>query len=145
MATIFKATRVASPDVMAGPGESQSLKCAVSEFVLGAALVINDVIQGPTIPKGATIIDVMVTSTDVDTNATPTVTLDVGYGVNPSYFVAASTIGQAGGVARASAPTAKPLTLVSDDTVDVLVHAAPATGAIAGTISIAVFFLPLNG
>lgn len=144
MAT-FKATRVGSPDLKPGPGDAQSLKCAVSQYSLAAALALSDVIEGPLIPKGATIVDVMVTATDLDTGGSPSITLDVGYGVDPDYFVAASTTGQAGGVIRAAAATAKPLVLDADDTIDVLVKAAPATGATSGTVSIAVFFLPANG
>ena len=144
MATTFNSTNTGAANAVPGIGDGHGLKAVVGVYSLAAALVINDVIQSPTIPKGATIIDVIVVSTDVDTNGSPAVTYDVGYGVDPDYFVQASTIGQTGGVVRASAATAKPLTLTENDTVDVLVKAAPATGATSGTISIAVIFLPPN-
>ena len=70
--------------------------------------------------------------------------LDVGTGDDVQHFIAASTVAQAGGVARASAATAQPLTLTQDDTVDVNVRAAPATGAVTGTVTLHVFFLPPN-
>ncbi|MNR50356.1 hypothetical protein D3C85_1698620 [compost metagenome] len=84
----------------------------------------------------------MVVVSDLDT-ATG-ITLDVGYGTDPDYFIAASTVGQTGGVARASAVTALPLTLTTNDTIDVLVKAAPTTGTTAFTVTITVFFLPVN-
>ncbi|KUZ35271.1 hypothetical protein [Burkholderia territorii] len=127
-----------------GVGDAKSLKCATAQLSLTAALALNDVLQGPALQKGSTIVDVMLVTSDLDTNGAPTITLDVGTGDEPQRFIAASTVGQAGGVARASAVTAQPKTLTQDDTVDVVVHAAPATGAATGTVTLHVFFLPPN-
>ncbi|MBC8642127.1 hypothetical protein IAG25_35570 [Caballeronia sp. EK] len=127
-----------------GPGDAKGLKCAVFTYALAGALVINDMLQSPMFDEGTTIVDVTVVTPDLDSSGSPAVTLDVGYGVDPDYFIAASTVGQAGGVARASAATALPLTLTADDTIDIVVKAAPATSATSGTISLAVYFLPPN-
>ena len=127
-----------------GVGDSKALKCVTGVFTLTAALALNDVLQSPVLSQGSTIVDVMLITSDLDTNGTPLITLDVGIGGDTARFIAASTVGQAGGVARASAVAAQPLTLTSDDTVDVLVHAAPATGATTGTVTLHVFFLPPN-
>jgi hypothetical protein len=129
---------------VSGVGDAKALKCAVVTFSLGAALALNDVLTGPKIGKNSTILDVVLTTTDLDTNGTPTITLDVGYSGDADYFIAASTVGQAGGLARASAATAQPLTLTADDTVNIGVKAGPATGATTGTVTLAVFFLPPN-
>lgn len=145
MATTFQATKVSSAtDQMPGIGDGQGLKCVSSVFTVtaGAALVINDVIQSALIQAGSVIVDVMVAVTDLDTATS--ITLDVGYGGDPDYFVQASTIGQTGGVVRASAPTALPLTLTANDTVDVLVKAAPGTGTTTFSIAVSVFFLARN-
>lgn len=144
MATTFVSTNTGAANAVPGIGDGHQIKAVAGVYTLAAALVINDVIQSPTIPKGATILDVLVVTTDLDTNGTPLITLDVGYGDDPDYFVAASTTGQTGGVIRSSAVTAKPLTLTVNDTIDVLVKAAPATGATSGTISIVVLFLAPN-
>lgn len=143
MAT-FQATNTGAANAVPGIGDGHGLKAVVGVHTLTAALALNDVIQSPTVPAGATIIDVIVTATDLDTGGTPAITLDVGYGDDPDYFIADTTIGQTGGVARASAATAKPLTLAQKDTIDITVSAAPATGATSGTVSIAVIFLPPN-
>jgi hypothetical protein len=145
MATTFQATKVSSgTEQMPGIGDGQSLKCVASSHTVtaGAALVINDVIQSALIQSGSVIVDVTVVVSDLDTATS--ITLDVGYGVDPDYFVAASTVGQTGGVIRANAVTARPLTLTTNDTVDVLVKAAPGTGATTFTIDIIVYFLPRN-
>ncbi len=128
-----------------GVGDGKSLKCVTASYSLTAALALNDVLQSPQIQAGSTVVDVMVVVSDLDTGGSPAITLDVGYGDDPDYFIAASTVGQAGGVARASAITAQPLTLAKNDTIDVLVKAAPATGATTGTITLSVFLLPRNG
>ena len=54
------------------------------------------------LPKGATLLDVTVGATDLDTNGSPTVTFDVGLSVNPDQvrFANALTLGQGGGVAQ---------------------------------------------
>lgn len=142
--TTYASTNTGAANAVPGVGDGHGLKAVVGVFSLTAALAANDVIQSPTIPKGATIIDVIVSSTDLDTNGTPTITFDVGYSADADYFIAASTMPQTGGVARSSAPTAQPLTLTAKDTVNVTVKAGPATGATTGTVSIAVLFLPPN-
>ena len=145
MAT-FNATKgFGSTLAIAGIGDGQSPKVMVCTYTLTAALAINDVIQSPPLPKGAVVYDVMLAVTDLDTNGTPTITLDVGYGGDVDYFIAASTVGQAGGVARASAVTAAtPLSLTVNDTIDVLVKAGPATGATSGTVTLVVHYVMSN-
>lgn len=142
--TIFTATNTGAANAVPGVGDGHGLKAVAGVFTLAAALALNDVIQSPMLPKGATVIDVIVAVTDLDTGGAPAITLDVGYGGSQNYFVQASTVGQGGGVARASAPTASPLTLTQNDTIDVTIKAAPATGATTGTVSIVVLFLPPN-
>lgn len=144
MATIAMSPLAGRSAAKSGVGDAKSLKCATTQVVLTAALALNDVLQGPALQKGSTIVDVMLVTSDLDTNGAPTITLDVGTGDDVQHFIAASTVGQAGGVARASAVTAQPLTLTQDDTVDVNVRAAPATGATTGTVTLHVFFLPPN-
>jgi hypothetical protein len=130
---------------MPGIGDGQSLKCMSASYAVtaGTALALNDVIQSPLIQAGSVIVDVTVVVSDLDTSTG--ITLDVGYGVDPDYFVAASTTGQTGGVIRANAVTARPLVLTTNDTVDVLVKtAATGTAATTFTVDIIVYFLALN-
>lgn len=145
MATTFNGTKLTSPtDRAAGPGDAGSVKCLAFYYDILAALVINDLIRSPELPSGATVLDVTLTTVDLDTNGAPAVTIDVGYGDDPDYFIAASTVGQAGGVARKSALTAKPLVLTAADTIDILIKAAPATSVTTGRISMEVYYLPPN-
>jgi len=140
MAT-FKATRVGGPAVPAGIGDGQGLKAAVVEYSLGAALGLNDVIEGPTLQRGSVIVDVILSATDLDTGGSPAITLDVGPASDPDGLIDGSTIGQAGGVDRADTV---PVTLTANESINVTVSAAPATGATTGTVSLTVMFLPPN-
>lgn len=142
MATFNATKSFGSPLAIAGIGDGQSPNVMVCEYAWTANLALNDLIQSPPLPKGAVVYDVMICTSDMDTATS--VTLDVGYGTDPDYFIAASTIGQTGGVARAAAVTAKPLTLAVNDTIDILVKAAPGTPVSTGTISLVVHYVMSN-
>lgn len=142
MATTFNGTKLAGPALaMAGVGDGQGMKAMSFSYTWAAAFVINDLIQSPPIQKGATVLDVMICTDSMGSGA---VTLDVGYGGNPDQFIAASTIGVAGGVARASSVEAKPLVLTTNDTIDILIKAAPTGATTSGTISAVIFYQPAN-
>lgn len=109
----------------------------------GAAFVINDVVQMMKIPKGARVTEAILTAVDLDTNVAPAITLDVGDGVDPDRFIAASVIGQTGGTVRLGqgiVTNTPAFTYTADDTIDVLVKAAPATAVAVGTITLSVTF-----
>ncbi len=113
-----------------------------AEFSLSAALVINDTIAMVKVPANHVITDMVLTTDDLDTNVAPAITLDVGIvGGDTDQFFAASTVAQAGGVERPSVKTAyRDVATASDRTVQVLVKAAPATGATEGKINLQVSY-----
>lgn len=142
MATTFTSTKAfGAPYAVSGTGDGQTAKSMTCTYTWSAAFVINDLIQSPVLPKGAVVTDVMLCTASMGAAA---VTLDIGYGGDPDYFVAASTIGVAGGVVRATASTATPLTLAANDTIDVLVKAAPTTPTTSGTLSLTISYLAPN-
>jgi hypothetical protein len=110
-----------------GVGNVKSFSLAVP-----STLTSGDVFQLVGVPKGATVLDVSVTLPDLDSSTG--LTLDLGYGADTNYFVAASTTGRTGGVIRPTSIDAKPLTLSATDTIDIVVNAAPTTG-VGGTIT----------
>jgi hypothetical protein len=121
------------------PAANALMAVTVSHSIATTELELDDIIQMVKVPKGATVYDVILVSTDVDTNGTPAVKFDVGDGDDDDYYIAASTIGQAGGVARAAALTAKPKTYTQDDTIDLHIDTAAATAA-TGTVSLTVIY-----
>lgn len=105
----------------------------------GDGTALNDVIEMVKIPAGSTILDMTLTSTDIDTNATPLVGLQVGDGGSAARFIATSIIGRTGGMARLDQFAGVGHLYTVDDTIDVLIQAVAATKA-AGTIRLAVTY-----
>jgi hypothetical protein len=103
----------------------------------GDGTAVNDVIQMVKIPAGATILDLALASTDIDTNGTPLVGLQVGDGDLATRFIGTSTIGRTGGLARLDQAGGVGYKYTVDDTIDVLIQAAAATKA-AGTLTMTV-------
>jgi hypothetical protein len=137
MATL-QATKVSSgTEQMPGIGDGQSAKVMASTYTWAAAPGASDIIQSALIQSGSVITDVTIVHTGLGTSGT----FEVGYGADTDYFIASASQ-SAAGVVRMSAATALPLTLTTNDTVDVKVNAAGASAA--GTIAIIVTFLPRN-
>ena len=135
---ILQALKVSSStEQMPGIGDGQSLKCAASVYTWAAAPAAADVIQSALIQAGSVITDVVVVHSGLGTSGT----FRVGYGLDDDYFVV-SGAQATGGVVRMSAITALPLTLLTNDTVDVTVNAQGANAT--GSIAIYVYFLPRN-
>lgn len=78
------------------------------EYVNSAALAAGDIIDLGDLPAGLTVLDAAIIAEDLDTNATPTITLSVGAlnagktDLSGTAYIDASTVGQAGGIARAT-------------------------------------------
>jgi hypothetical protein len=89
------------------------------------------------VPAGATILDVTMACTDIDTDATPAVALQVGDGGSATRFIGTSTIGQGGGVARLDQFGGLGYQYTVDDTIDVKISTV-ADAKAAGTLTLAV-------
>lgn len=108
-----------------------------ASYALASAPSLNDLIQMMTIPAGATICSVVLDSDKLDSNASPTITLDVGDGTVANRFLAASTVGQAGGAAVANVAAAYGYQYTANTPLYVKIHAAAATFQ-AGTVRLLV-------
>lgn len=138
MATI-NATKVSSGALtaMPGVGDGQSAKVVASRYDWSVAPAAGDIIQSPLIQAGSVITDVKVVHTGLGASGT----FEVGYGDDTDYFVVSASQAT-GGVVRDSAPTAMPLVLAANDSIDVKINAAGASAS--GSIAIIVTFLPRN-
>jgi hypothetical protein len=107
----------------------------------GTGSAAADVIQMIPVRKGTTVLGLWLSAEDLDTNGTPTISLDVGDGGDVDRFIDGSTVGQTGGVAvigsgvAAAVTDGFPYAYTADDTIDVLLAAAAATKA-AGNITV---------
>jgi hypothetical protein len=132
--------------------ESGDVVSELFEYSLAAALVVGDIIELAVLPTYATVVDAVLIADDLDTNGTPTITLDVGImsgevGVLDAArtcgaeIFSGSTVAQAGGVARPSLATAfRIAALEGHRSIGVKVAAGPATGATTGKIQLRLFY-----
>ena len=141
MAT-FTADEAAATAPAKGEGMSGNCKVVVAEYEITAALALNDVVQMVKVPAGAIVSNVVLATDDLDTNGTPAIVLDVGDGGDTDRYIDGSTVGQAGGITDSSnlAINGIGYTYSVEDTIDVLVQVAPATGATSGTIKLIVSY-----
>jgi hypothetical protein len=141
MAT-FTADEAAATAPAKGEGMSGNCKVVVAEYEISAALALNDVIQMVKVPNGAVVSNVVLATDDLDTHGTPTIVLDVGDGGDTDRYIDGATVGQAGGVTDSSnlAIGGIGYEYTDEDTIDILVQAAPATGATSGTLKLIVHY-----
>jgi hypothetical protein len=109
------------------------------EYTTSASLAAGDIIDLGPIEPGVKPLDVMLISDDLDTNGTPTITLSVGIlnaakdDLDGTAWIVASTVGQAGGVARATTNTCYNAgSSTSERRLGIKVVAGAATGTGAG-------------
>ena len=117
--------------------------CAVAAvYEISAALVASDVIQMARVPAGATILQVILQTDDLD-SAGPAIVLDVGDGTTTDRFIDACLTAQvaANDVAcQINQVDGHNYVYTAEDTIDVIVATAPTTGATSGTIRLTVFY-----
>ena len=116
-------------------------------YTVAAALVLNDVIGLCRLPAQHMPVGLFANIPDLDSNATPTIVLDLGFWLDDSEtaptvvdadaLVDGSTAGQAGG--RITAPNVATFLTFAPSDVDrifgALVQVGPATGVATGTIN----------
>lgn len=85
-----------------------------------------DVIQMIKVAAGVTLLDLHVVFDDLGVG----VTIDVGDGDDPNRYIAAGDVATAAGVLRLNAGTGFPRTYDTEDTIDVTIGGAAATGTI---------------
>lgn len=111
----------------------------VFKYTIGAAFVINDLINLCKLQAltGLVLKSYYIDVPDLDAGATPAITLDLGFTSAAADLIAAATVGQAAGKltpAVNGVAGAVPVTKTADTNLQLLIHAAPQTGATSGTI-----------
>jgi hypothetical protein len=138
MATTTFTTAAAGIATVEGLG--YNVQCKPVTLTLSANVVAADVVQILKVPKNCTVLWVQAIASDMDTNGAPTMSFKIGDGDDDDYYVAASLIGQTGGVVQSNVFTARPKTYANDDTIDITWITAAATFA-AGTIDVNVYYV----
>lgn len=94
MATYSAANYATAP--VASHGLSDNVKALYFTVTASAALTTSDVLQFGYAPEGFRVVGGFLKADDLDTNGTPTLTLNIGDADDPNRHFAASTVGQAG-------------------------------------------------
>ena len=146
MASTFQSDAVTGARPSIDCAEAGEVKAVRGTYDLAAALVVNDVIELVKIPQGHVIVDAIVDCDDLDSDGSPAIVMDFGeVGGDVDALIAASTVGQAGGLARMDQKTGPRLIASSAEmTLGAKVTTAPATGATTGTIGLTVLYRPAN-
>ena len=124
-----------SPKAFVGatPGNAMVFYWEVS--ITAAAANLDAFVFG-TVPKGFRLVHASLESTDIDTNGSPTVTINVGDAGDADRIFAASTVGQAGTLSNALATTGFGYLYTDDTVITGAIPTGPATGA-TGTLYLA--------
>lgn len=137
MATYVSNKRRAAPH---GHGFGGNIKVEVGAIAVPSTIATTDVLEFFTLPVGAIVLWATLASTDIDTAGSPAVTINIGDSGSGTRYFAASTVGQAGTVAVASAATGIFYTQTANTLVTGALAANPGTGA-AGTITLAIGYV----
>lgn len=136
---VYRSPAVVDRLAVAGPGVAASCKVAHFTVACTAAPATTDTIQFGYVPAGARIVFAVLEATDMDTNAAPTLTLNVGDAGDVDRLFAASTVGQAGTLSSAIATAGDGYQYTQQTLLTGVAAANAATGA-AGTLSLTVFY-----
>ena len=133
-------TTYTTPAAAQGLGRKTLYMDFRSETIATPVLLLNDVLEVVPVFAGETVVSVELMCSDLDTNGTPLVTLDVGDGDDPDRYILASTVGQTSIFTVAKHTAGAPYVYATDDTIDVLVKAAPAT-SVVGTVTVSILVI----
>ena len=139
MAT-YNSTNIASKTGVASVAAAGVVHCAYAEVVTTAALTTSDTLNFFDLPPNARVISATLEATDLDTNGTPTLTLNIGDSGSATRYFSASTVGQAGTAAAASAVAGLHYKTTAKTRI-VGVPAANAATGVAGSVYLSILYI----
>jgi hypothetical protein len=152
MSTTYTTSQAALQFQPIDSAEAGDVVSVRGEFSLAAALVVNDIIEMGWLPANCVPVDVIVDTDDLDTGTAAV--LEAGIVGDPfrgtaadttdtNAFIDASTVGQAGGIARMNVVTGPRLASVSRPRrFGIKVATAPTTSATTGKIGMTLLYRP---
>lgn len=123
----------------AGHGLGGDVKCAYAEVVCSAAPSTSDTLNFFYLPAGARVLLAVLEATDMDTNGSPALALNIGDSGDADRLFAASTVGQAGTVSSAIAAAGAGYKYDTKTLITGVASTNAATGA-AGSVYLTVFY-----
>lgn len=138
MAT-YSSTNVSLKKAVSGQMSAGQVLCAKADVVCSAAPSTSDTLEFFYLPAGAVVLQAILESSDMDTNGSPTLTLNIGDSGDADRLFAASTVGQAGTASNSVIATGVLASYTSKTLITGTANANAATGA-AGTVSLIVLY-----
>ncbi len=122
-------------------GDAHQVYTAIASVAVPSTFTTSDKADLFYLPQGATIIGGLIKSTDLDSNGTPTITLNVGVAGDTGKFFSASTVGQTGSASATLAAAGAFYTTTARKTLVSVVPGAGAATGVAGTIQVVLQFV----
>lgn len=138
MAT-YNSTNIANKTGVASVAAAGVVHCAYAEVVTTAALTTSDTLNFFDLPPNARVISATLEATDLDTNGAPLLTINVGDAGSATRYFSASTVGQAGTAAVASAVAGLHYKTTAKTRI-VGVPAANAATGVAGSVYLSILY-----
>ena len=130
-------SRTFGPRVGAGLNRQTLIAEAIVAVTTAMIDNVDDEVGLFWLPAGAVVVGGTISATDMDTNGTPTLAIDVGDTADEDRLFAASTVGQAGTLSTSFARTGHMYKYATATLIKAYVQAVAATGA-AGTLNVSV-------
>lgn len=121
-------------------GPAGNVKVAYASITCTAAPATTDTLNFFYLPKGARALYWILEASDMDTNGSPTLTLNIGDSGSAARIFSASTVGQAGTAAVSTAVGGLAYSYTSKTLVTGVAQANAATGA-AGTVDLTCLYV----
>ena len=115
-----------------------NMVCYFAEVTITANAANGDTFNFFRVPKGFRVLGGCLEASDLDTNGSPTVTINIGDSGSATRFFSASTVGQAGTADRALAVAGQHYLYTDDTTITGVIPTGPATGT-TGTVSLSLW------
>lgn len=138
MAT-YTSPNVAQRKGVSGPLKAGAVIHATATVTCTAAPATTDTLQFFYLPAGATVLYAILEASDMDTNGTPTLTLNIGDSGSAARYFSASTVGQAGTTAVSTAASGINYLNTAKTLVTGTAANNAATGA-AGTVTLTILY-----
>ena len=139
MAT-YNSTNVQNKTGVSQSGGAGNVNVAYAEVICSSAPSTSDTLNFFYIPANARIIFAALESTDMDTNASPTLALNIGDSGSASRLFSASTVGQAGTLSSAIAVAGNAYKTTAKTLITGTASTNSATGA-AGSVYLTVMYV----
>jgi len=139
MAT-YSSSAYTNGNPFAAHGPAGNVKVARATVTCTAAPSTSDTLNFFYLPKHARVLLAVLEASDMDTNGSPALTLNIGDSGSATRYFSASTVGQAGTLSTAIA-TAGASYLTADKTLITGVAANNAATGAAGTVDLTMFYV----